>query len=101
MMLRPPSRSLLSPPRYDGYVTECANEYDLIRGAGGGPAVVAAVGMLAGFCGTLMTPMAANFNLMPAALLDLKDRYGVIRAQLPTAIPLLAFNAALLYAMIA
>lgn len=73
----------------------------LIRGAGGDPAVVAAVGMLAGFCGTLMTPMAANFNLMPAALLDLKDRYGVIRAQLPTAIPLLAFNAALLYAMVA
>ena len=73
----------------------------LIRGAGGGPAVVAAVGMLAGFCGTLMTPMAANFNLMPAALLDLKDRYGVIRAQLPTAIPLLALNAALLYAMVA
>ena len=32
--------------------------------------------MLAGFCGTLMTPMAANFNLVPAALLELKDQYG-------------------------
>jgi uncharacterized membrane protein len=73
----------------------------LIHGAGGDPAMVAALGMLAGFCGTLMTPMAANFNLVPAALLDLKDRYGVIRAQVPTALPLLAFNTALLYVMIA
>jgi uncharacterized membrane protein len=73
----------------------------LIRGAGGDPAMVAALGMLAGFCGTLMTPMAANFNLVPAALLDLKDRYGVIRAQVPTALPLLVFNMALLYVMIA
>jgi uncharacterized membrane protein len=73
----------------------------LIRGAGGDPAMVAALGMLAGFCGTLMTPMAANFNLVPAALLDLRDRYGVIRAQVPTALPLLVFNMALLYVMIA
>ncbi len=40
--------------------------------------------MLSGFCGTLMTPMAANFNIVPAALLELPDRYGVIRVQLPT-----------------
>jgi uncharacterized membrane protein len=69
----------------------------LIGRFGGDPAVIAAVGMLAGFCGTLMTPMAANFNLVPAALLDLKDRYAVIRAQVPTALPLLAVNIALLY----
>ena len=69
----------------------------LVRHYGGDPAVVAAIGMLSGFCGTLMTPMAANFNLVPAALLDLKDRYGVIRAQVPTALPLLAVNIGLLY----
>ncbi len=62
----------------------------------GNPAIIAAVGMLAGFCGTLMTPMAANFNLVPAALLELKDPYGVIRAQIWTALPLLAFNIALI-----
>jgi len=73
----------------------------LIKGAGADPAMVAAIGMLAGFCGTLMTPMAANFNLLPAVLLDLKDRYGVIRAQVPTALPLLAFNIVLLYVMTA
>lgn len=32
--------------------------------------------MLSGFCGTLMTPMAANFNIVPAALLELSDRNG-------------------------
>lgn len=69
----------------------------LIHGMGGNPAVVAAIGMLAGFCGTLMTPMAANFNLVPAALLELKDRNGVIRAQIPTALPLLGVNILLLW----
>lgn len=63
---------------------------------GGDPARVCAIGMLAGFCGTLMTPMAANFNVVPANLLELPDRNsalnGVIRAQIPTAIPLLIAN---------
>lgn len=69
----------------------------LIHVDGGNPAVIGAVGMLSGFCGTLMTPMAANFNIVPAALLELKDKYGVIRAQIPTAIPLLAVNILILY----
>jgi uncharacterized membrane protein len=69
----------------------------LIQGYHGDPAVVGAVGMLAGFCGTLMTPMAANFNLVPAALLELKDQHGVIRAQVATALPLLAVNILLIY----
>jgi uncharacterized membrane protein len=69
----------------------------LIHSDGGNPAVIGAVGMLAGFCGTLMTPMAANFNMVPAALLELKDQYGVIRAQIPTALALLAANILILY----
>jgi uncharacterized membrane protein len=67
----------------------------------GNPAAVAAIGMLAGFCGTLMTPMAANFNVVPANLLELPDRNaplnGVIRAQIPTALPLLLANIVLMY----
>ncbi len=63
----------------------------------GDPIKIAAIGMLAGFCGTLMTPMAANFNLVPAALLELKDPNAVIKAQIPTAVPLLVANIALLY----
>ncbi|MFJ6753065.1 MULTISPECIES: DUF979 domain-containing protein [unclassified Streptomyces] len=58
----------------------------------GNPAAVLAIGMLAGFCGTLVTPMAANFNIVPAALLELKDQYGPIKAQLPTAGVLLGCN---------
>ncbi len=69
----------------------------LIHQYHGDPAVVAAIGMLAGFCGTLMTPMAANFNVVPAALLDLADRNAVVRAQVPTALPLLAVNIALIW----
>ena len=68
----------------------------VIHALGGDPARVCAIGMLAGFCGTLMTPMAANFNVVPANLLELPDRNaalnGVIRAQIPTAIPLLIAN---------
>ena len=69
----------------------------LIRGYGGDPAIVCAIGMLAGFCGTLMTPMAANFNIVPAVLLDLKDRNGVVKAQVATALPLLGCNLLLIY----
>ncbi|MFM2323329.1 MAG: hypothetical protein RL244_208 [Pseudomonadota bacterium] len=61
----------------------------------GDPAVMAAVGMLSGYCGTLMTPMAANFNIVPAALLSI-DKGEVIRAQIPTALILLACNVVLL-----
>ncbi len=63
----------------------------------GDPAVVAAIGMLAGFCGTLMTPLAANFNIVPAALLELKDRNAVVKMQVGTALPLLAVNTALIW----
>ena len=69
----------------------------LIQADGGNPAVIGAVGMLAGFCGTLMTPMAANFNVVPAALLELKNQYGVIKAQVPTALALLGVNILILY----
>jgi uncharacterized membrane protein len=69
----------------------------LIHADGGDPAVIGAVGMLSGFCGTLMTPMAANFNIVPAALLELKSQYAVIRAQVPTAVQLLIANIIILY----
>ena len=59
---------------------------------GGDPVIMSAIGMLSGFCGTLMTPMAANFNIVPAAVLELKDRNAVIKAQAPTAFLLLFAN---------
>ncbi len=61
------------------------------------PAVMAAIGMFSGYCGTLMTPMAANFNIVPAALLELDNKNAVIKAQVPTALAVLACNVVLLY----
>ncbi len=69
----------------------------LVEVYGGNPAVIGAVGMLAGFCGTLLTPMAANFNIVPAALLELKDQNSVIRQQVGTAIPLWVCNVIIIY----
>ena len=63
------------------------------------PAVMAAIGMFSGYCGTLMTPMAANFNIVPVALLELPDKYAVIKAQMPTALMMLVVNIVLLYVL--
>lgn len=71
----------------------------LINRFGGNPAVVASIGMLSGFCGTLITPLAANFNLVPPALLEIPDRYAVIKMQIPTAVLMLIVNVVLMYAL--
>jgi uncharacterized membrane protein len=68
----------------------------IVRLHGGNPAIMAAMGMLAGYCGTLVTPMAANFNIVPALLLDLEDRHAVIKAQVPIALAVFAANLALM-----
>lgn len=69
----------------------------IVNQLGGNPAIMGAIGMLSGFCGTLMTPMAANFNIVPAALLELQDKNGVIKAQWLTGALLLLVNTALMY----
>lgn len=72
----------------------------LVLQHGADPAIVGALGMLTGYCGTLLTPMAANFNIVPAVLLELPDQYGVIRAQWPTALVLMACNFLLMYFLV-
>ena len=64
---------------------------------GASPVVVGALGLTAGYCGTLCTPMAANFNIMPAALLETKDKYVIIKSQLPIAGVLLLLHIILMY----
>ena len=64
----------------------------IVHGFGGDPTIMSAIGMLSGFCGTLMTPMAANFNIVPTALLELPDENAVIKVQIPTALLLLGCN---------
>lgn len=66
----------------------------------GNPAIMAAIGMLSGYCGTLLTPMAANFNLVPAMLLELKDKNAVIKAQVPIAAAIWIFNVVAMYACV-
>ncbi len=64
----------------------------VVQQFGGDPTIMSAIGMLSGFCGTLMTPMAANFNIVPTALLELPDENAVIKVQIPTALLLLGAN---------
>jgi uncharacterized membrane protein len=59
---------------------------------GADPALVGMVALTCGFCGTLLTPMAANFNIVPVAMLEMKDKYGVIKNQLPIALFMLIFQ---------
>lgn len=72
----------------------------IVHKFGGNPVIMAAIGMLSGFCGTLTTPMAANFNIVPAALLELPDRNGVIKVQIPTAFIMLAINTTLMEVLV-
>ena len=66
---------------------------------GGDPIVCSVLALTAGYCGTLLTPMAANFNVLPAALLELKDKNAVIKAQAPIAIILLLVHILLMYTL--
>lgn len=72
----------------------------IVHRLGGDPAVMGAIGMLSGYCGTLMTPMAANFNIVPAALLELPDKNGVVKVQIPTGLILLVVNTLLMYFLV-
>jgi uncharacterized membrane protein len=71
----------------------------LVARHGANPAVIGSIGMLTGYCGTLLTPMAANFNIVPVALLELSDDWAVIKAQAPTALMLFAVNVGFLYVL--
>ena len=66
---------------------------------GGDPIICSALALTAGFCGTLLTPMAANFNMLPAALLETKDKNAVIKAQAPFALILLVIHIVLMYTL--
>ncbi|MEG1829186.1 MAG: DUF979 domain-containing protein [Cellulosilyticaceae bacterium] len=66
--------------------------------AQGGDVVIAStLALTAGYCGTLLTPMAANFNMLPVALLQIKNKNAVIKHQAFVAIPLLAIHVLLMY----
>lgn len=64
---------------------------------GADPTVAGILALTAGYCGTLMTPMAANFNIVPAAILNTRNKYRVIIAQTPLALVLLLTHIFLMY----
>lgn len=68
-----------------------------VIGQGANPVIVGALGLTAGYCGTLVTPMAANFNIMPAALLETKNKYSIIKSQIPVALTMLVIHIFLMY----
>ncbi len=72
----------------------------IIKPFGVDPAMAAIITLTAGSSGTLMTPMAANFNIVPAALLNMRDQYGVIKFQLPYALTIWSAHVLLLWLLI-
>jgi uncharacterized membrane protein len=72
----------------------------IIKPFGVNPAMAAIITLTAGSSGTLMTPMAANFNIVPAALLNMRDQYGVIKFQFPYALTIWSFHVLLLWLLI-
>ena len=72
----------------------------IVQPFGVDPAMVAIITLTAGSSGTLMTPMAANFNIVPAVLLDMRDQYGVIKFQLPFALTIWSLHVLLMYFLI-
>ena len=59
---------------------------------GANPVVIGMLALTCGYCGTLLTPMAANFNILPVATLNMKDRWGAIKNQVLVAIFMLVFQ---------
>jgi uncharacterized membrane protein len=72
----------------------------IIKPFGVDPAMAAIVTLTAGSTGTLMTPMAANFNIVPAALLGMRDQYAVIKFQVPFALTMWVLHVLVLWLMI-
>ncbi len=59
---------------------------------GANPVLIGSLALTCGYCGTLMTPMAANFNIVPVAMLGMKNKYGVIKNQILVAVIMLTFQ---------
>ena len=59
---------------------------------GANPVVIGMIALTCGYCGTLLTTMAENFNILPVAILNMKDRWGVIKNQVLVALIMLVFQ---------
>lgn len=59
---------------------------------GADPLYMVTLAMTCGYCGTLITPMAANFNIVPGVYLEVKDKYSIIKMQVIPAIIMFLFQ---------
>ena len=59
---------------------------------GANPVIIGMLALTCGSCGTLCPHMAAKFNIVPVAILNMKDRWGVIKNQVLIAMIMLVFQ---------
>lgn len=59
---------------------------------GANPLYMVTLAMTCGYCGTLLTPMAANFNIVPGIYLEVKNKYSIIKMQIIPSILMLVFQ---------
>ena len=64
---------------------------------GGNPLYMVTLAMTCGYCGTLLTPMAANFNIVPGVYLEVKDKYSIIKMQAIPSACMLVFQLAYMF----
>lgn len=73
--------------------------YPFVLAYGANPVVIGMLALTCGYCGTLCTPMAANFNTVPVALLDMKKQFGVIKNQVPVALVMIVVQIIMMIAL--
>ena len=63
-----------------------------VMNLGADPLYMITLALTTGYCGTLLTPMAANFNIVPGVYLEVKDKYSIIKMQLIPSLLMLVFQ---------
>lgn len=72
----------------------------LVEVHGGDPAVLGVLAMLSGYSGSIISPLAGNFTLVPTALLKIKDQFGIAKAELPVVLIMLFIHMTIMYFVI-
>lgn len=59
---------------------------------GANPLYIIPLALTTGYCGTLLTPMAANFNIVPGIYLETENKYSIIKMQVVPSIIMFIFQ---------
>lgn len=63
-----------------------------VMNLGADPLYMISLALTTGYCGTLVTPMAANFNIVPGIYLETENKYSIIKMQIVPAILMFIFQ---------